>query len=66
MFLIRKTTTDNIGRTRPVVSKNTEIKKNEKKAVVEEGCFTPFLCGGILLTFGGNTLTPVTSYISLT
>ena len=27
MFLIRKKTTDKIGRTRPVVSKNTEIKK---------------------------------------
>jgi len=27
MFLIRKKTTDNIGGTRPVVSKNTDIKK---------------------------------------
>lgn len=37
MFLIRKTTTDNKGRTRPVVSKNTEIKKNEKKATSGKG-----------------------------
>ena len=34
MFLIRKTTKDNIGRTRPVVSKNTEIKKMKKRLQV--------------------------------
>ena len=30
------------------------LNKVEKAlSVVEEGCFTPFLCGGIPLTFGG-------------
>ena len=37
MFLIRKTTTDNIGRTRPVVSKNTEIKRLVIRATSGKG-----------------------------
>ena len=35
-------------------TKDREIFRNSSEGlVVEEGCFTPFLCGGIPLTFGG-------------
>ena len=35
------------------ISMKTGPKDLAERAVVEEGCFTPFLCGGIPLTFGG-------------